>query len=240
VTATTGNVRIAASSRVQGAVVAPSVRVARGVRVGRLFCATVSGGVFGPGVVGGPTVSGSTAPAGCLQLTSPVVDPALLAPVAVAPGAGDLSVAPRTASAPVAPGAYGAVVVERGSLLQLAGGGSYQVRSIRLARAARLVCLDDCRIGVAETVTMAPRAQLGAAKGLVDASRVRLDVTGVPLVPAFQSRALAVVAGTVFAPAGDIVLGARGQYRGAFIGRSVLVRTGSRVIQDSALPPPPR
>ena len=57
--ATTGNVRLAGSARVQGAVVAPSVRVARGVRVGRLFCGSISGGVFGPGVVGGPTVGGS-------------------------------------------------------------------------------------------------------------------------------------------------------------------------------------
>lgn len=237
--ATTGNVRLAGSARVQGAVVAPSVRVARGVRVGRLFCGSISGGVFGPGVVGGPTVGGSSGLGGCLQLTMPVIDPALLAPVAVAPGGGDLTVAPRTGPPPVVAGAYGAVVVGPGGLLQLAK-GAYQVRSIRLARTARLVCLDDCRIGVAETVTLGVRAQLGAAKGLVDPSDVRLDVAGSPVAPAFSTRAGAVVAGTIFSPGGDVVLGPRGQYRGAFIGRSVLVRPGSRVIADSALPAPPR
>jgi hypothetical protein len=232
--ATAGNVRLAGASRVQGAVVAQSVRVARGAHVGRLFCGTVSGGVFGPGVVGGPTVGGSAIAGGCLQLTVPVVDPALLAPVAVAPGSGALIVAPRTGSAPVAPGAYGAVVVSRGGLIQLAG-GDYQVRSIRLARRARLVCLDACRIGVGETVTLAARAQLGAAKGQVDASEVRLDVAGSAVAPAFRTGPNAIVAGTVFAPTGGIVLGPGGRYRGAFIGRSVLVRARGRVIQDSAL-----
>jgi hypothetical protein len=237
--ATTGNVRLAGAARVQGAVVAPSIRIAHGVRVGRLFCGTVSGGVFGRGVVGGPTVGGSTVPGGCLQLTMPVVDPILLASVPVAPGGGELTIPARTATAPVAPGAYGAVVVRRGALLELAG-GAYQVRSIRLAAAARLVCLDECRIGVGETVTLAARAQLGAAKGLVDASEVRLDVTGSAVAPAFRTGPNAIVAGTVFAPTGDIVLGPGGQYRGAFIGRSVLVRARGHVSQDSALPPPPR
>jgi len=237
--ATTGNVRLAGASRVQGAVVAPSVRVARGVHVGRLFCGTVSGGVFGGGVVGGPVVGGSTGPGGCLQLTMPVVDPTLLASVPVAPGAEELTIPARTATVPVAPGAYGAVVVRRGALLELAG-GAYQVRSIRLASAARLVCLDECRIGVGETVTLAARAQLGAAKGMVDAGEVRLDVAGSPVAPAFRTGPNAVVAGTVFAPTGNIVLGPGGQYRGAFIGRSVLVRARGRVIQDSALPAPPR
>lgn len=238
--ATAGNVRLAGASRVQGAVVAPSVRVARGVHVGRLFCGTVSGGVFGGGVVGGPAVGGSTAPGGCLQLTMPVVDPTLLASVPVAPGAEELTIPARTATAPLAPGAYGAVVVRRGALLELAGGGAYQVRSIRLAGAARLVCLDECRIGVSETVTLAARAQLGAAKGMVAAGEVRLDVAGSPVAPAFRTGPNAVVAGTVFAPTGSIVLGPGGQYRGAFIGRSVLVRAHGRVIQDSALPAPPR
>jgi len=237
--ATTGNVRLAGAARVQGAVVAPAIRVAHGVRVGRLFCSTVSGGPFGRGVVGGPTVGGSGVPGGCLQLTTPVVDPVLLASVPVAPGTGDLTIQPRTATAAVAPGAYGSVVVRRGALLELAG-GAYQVRSIRLARTARLVCLDGCRIGVAETVSLAARAQLGAAKGMVDASEVRLDVAGSPVAPAFRTGPNAIVAGTVFAPTGDIVLGPDGQYRGAFIGRSVLVRARGRVIQDSALPPPPR
>ena len=135
--ATNGNVRLAVSARVQGAVVAPSVRVARGVRVGRLFCGTVSGGAFGPGVVGGPTVVGAPASSGCLQLKTPVVDPALLASVPVAPGTSDMTIPPRHVPSALAQGSYGAIVVRRGAILELAG-GSYQVRSIRLAATARL------------------------------------------------------------------------------------------------------
>jgi hypothetical protein len=237
--ATNGNVRLAVSARVQGAVVAPSVRVARGVRVGRLFCGSVSGGAFGPGVVGGPTVGGAPASSGCLQLTTPVVDPALLASVPVAPGTSDLTVTARTVTAPIAPGSYGAIVVRQGAILELMG-GAYQVRSIRLAGAARLVCLDECRIGVGETVRLAARAQLGAATGMVDASEVRLDVAGSPVAPAFRTAPNAIVAGTVFSPAGSVVLGPGTQYRGAIIGRTVLVRARSRVTADSAMPAPPR
>ncbi len=234
--ATAGSVRLAGNVEIPGTVVADSVRAARQVRVGRLFCRIVSGGAFGPGVVGGPSVGGAPIP-GCLQLTTPVVDPALLVPAAVTPGTQELRIAPRSASAPLAPGAYGDVVVGRGSLLQLAG-GAYQVRSIRLAAAARLVCLDDCRVGVAERVRLGRRAQLGAARGL-GAERARLDLAASAAPgPAFRSGKDAVVAATIFAPAGDVVLGAGGEYRGAFVGRSVVVRPRSRVNEDSAFPPP--
>ena len=62
--ATTGTVRLAPAAQVSGAVVAGTVRVARRARVGRLFCQVVSGGGFGSGIVGGPTVGGSPVP-GC-------------------------------------------------------------------------------------------------------------------------------------------------------------------------------
>jgi hypothetical protein len=231
--ATGGSIRLAARTMVPGSVVADSVRVARHARVGRLFCRVASGGAFGPGVVGGPTVGGAPIP-GCRALTVPVVDPVLLMPVAVVPGSSDLAVPPRTGSAPVAAGAFGIVTVGRGSLLQLAG-GAYQMRSIRLARAARLVCLDACRIGVAESVRVGSRAQLGAAQGLRP-DRARIDVAGGDV--AFRTGPRAVVAATIFAPAGSVVLGADGEYRGAYVGRSVTVRARSRVIEMSALVPP--
>jgi hypothetical protein len=235
--ATAGTVRLAANAHVTGSVVAGSVQVARRVRVGHLFCQIVSGGIFGPGVVGGPTVGGSPIP-GCLQLTTPVVDPTLLAPVAVTPGVSDVTVGPRTSTAPLVPGSYGAVAVGRGSLLQLAG-GAYQVRSIRLAPRARLVCLDDCRIGVAESVRLGPSAQLGAVRGLAT-ERVRVDVAAATIDPAFRTGPHAVVAGTVFAPTGPVLLGPNGDYRGAFVGSTVVVRPHSQVHERSAFPPPRR
>jgi len=234
--ATVGSVRLAAGAAVPGSVVADFVRVSRGTRVGQLFCRIVAGGRFGSGTVGGPTVGGAPIP-GCRTLTTPVVDPALLAPVPVAAGDGDLDIPALTGSAPIPPGAFGAVSVGRGSLLQLAG-GDYQVRSIRLARTARLVCLEECRIGVAETVRVGARGQLGAAGGLAPI-RVRVDVAGFDVDGvAFRTGARSVVAGTIFAPSGHVVLGPRGDYRGAFVGRSVTVRPRSRVREASAFPPP--
>src|SRR5207245_1455339 len=111
-------------------------------------------------VVGGPVVGGGILPA-CRAFTAPLVDPALLAPVAVTPGTTDLRVRRRTLTAPMPAASYGRVVVGKGSLLQLAG-GSYAARSIRVAPSGRLVCADACRIGVLERVVLAPRAELGA------------------------------------------------------------------------------
>ena len=235
--ATTGAVRLATAAQVSGAVVAGTVRVARRARVGRLFCQVVSGGGFGSGVVGGPTVGGSPIP-GCAQLTTPLVDPTLLVPIPVTPGTTDEQLAPRSSSAPLAPGAYGAVTVGRGAWLQLAG-GAYQMRSIRLSPTARLVCLGDCRIGVAENARLGPMAQLGAVKGL-SAANVRIDVAaGVPGA-AFRAGPRTVVSGTVFAPTGTVLLGPNGDYQGAFVGSTVVVRPRSQVHGQSAFPPPPR
>jgi hypothetical protein len=235
--ATTGTVRLATAAQVSGAVVAGTVRVARRVRVGRLFCQVVAGGSFGAGVVGGPTVGGSPVP-GCSQLTTPLVDPALLLPIPVTSGTVDVQLAPRSSRAPLAPGAYGAVRVGRGSLLQLSG-GAYQMRSIRLSPTARLVCLDDCRIGVAENVRLGAMAQLGSVRGL-SADHVRIDVAaGVPGA-AFRAGPRTVVSGTVFAPTGTVLLGPIGDYQGAFVGSTVVVRPRSQVHAQSAFPPPPR
>ena len=133
-------------------------------------------------------------------------------------------------------GAYGAVRVGRGSLLQLSR-GAYQMRSIRLSPTARLVCLDDCRIGVADNVRLGPMAQLGAVNGL-SADHVRIDVAaGVPGA-AFRAGPRTVVSGTVFAPAGTVLLGPNGDYQGAFVGSTVVVRPHSQVRGQSAFPPP--
>ena len=104
--ATTGAVRLATAAQVSGAVVAGTVHVARRARVGRLYCQVVSGSGFGSGVVGGPTVGGSPIP-GCAQLTTPLVDPPLLVPIPVTPGTTDEQLAPRSSSAPLAPGQSG-------------------------------------------------------------------------------------------------------------------------------------
>jgi len=234
-----GSVRLAPRVSVSGSVVGDSIRVARSTQVGRLFCRLVSGGAFGPGAVTGPTVGGSPV-SGCRTLTTPVVDPALLAPVAVTPGSNDLIVGARQGGAPVAAASFGAVKVGHGGVLQLAG-GSYQFRSIRLAAAARLVCLADCRIGVADSVRIGPRAQLGTAQGLPRNQHARVDIAAASGEPfAFRGGPKVIVEATIFSPTGVLLLGPAGDYRGAYVGRSVVLRPRVRVREDSAFPPPAR
>jgi hypothetical protein len=124
-------------------------------------------------------------------------------------------------------------VVGKGALLQLAG-GIYAARSIRVAPTGRLVCADACRIGVLERVVLAPRAELGAGAPL-RANQVRLDIAASGVGQAFHAGARAAVAATIFAPSGKLVLGARGTYRGAYVGRTVVVGPAATVRADSAL-----
>jgi hypothetical protein len=228
---TGGQLRLAAGVTVSGSAVADIVRVGSSVKVDPIFCRLVTGAAFGHGVVGGPSVRGAPVPA-CEPLVSPVVDPALLVPVEVTPGTTDVQVPPRTGTAPYPPGSYGAIVVGAGSLLQLAG-GDYQVRSITIAPRGRLVCTAACRIGVLENVVLRRRAQIGAAAP-TRAQDVRIDVAGAG-APVFLTGPQATVAATIFAPAGDVVLGRLGSYRGAFVGRTVKVRPRATMRADSAL-----
>jgi len=227
-----GELRLAAHVTVSGSAVADVVRMGNGAKVDPIFCRLVTGAVFERGVVGGPSVQGATVPA-CQPLVAPVVDPALLAPVAVTPGTTDVRVPARTGTAPYPPGSYGAIVVGPGSLLQLAG-GDFQVRSITIAPRGRVVCADLCRIGVLESVVLRRGAQIGAAAPM-RAHNARIDIAGGSDVPVFVAGAQSTVAATIFAPAGDIVLGRAGSFRGAFVGRTVKVKPRATVRGDSAL-----
>jgi hypothetical protein len=216
--ATAGTVRVRPGARVAGTTVAATLRIARGTRVGRVFCGVV---------IGRPPLPS------CLLPPDPVVDPALLAPVPVVPGTVDLVLPPRQGIAPLPPGSFDEIVVGRGGLLTLAG-GDYAVRALRVAARGQVVCDQACRVGVAETVSLGPRAELGARGGLAPGN-VRIDVGGGDDPPAFRSRGGASVNGTVFAPGGRVRLGPRGDYRGAFVGNVVQVGPGSRVRAGSAL-----
>jgi len=212
--------------RVSDAVAADTIRLGPDTSAERFFCR------FAILSRGGGVVGGGTLPA-CRAFTPPLVDPALLAPVAVTPGTRDLRVPRRTGTAPMPAASYGHVVVGKGSLLQLAG-GSYTARSIRVAPSGRLVCADACRIGVLERVVLAPRAELGAGAPL-RANQVRLDIAASGVGQAFRAGARAAVAATIYAPSGTLVLGARGTYRGAYVGRTVTVGPAATVRADSAL-----
>ena len=211
--ATDGTVTLAARVRVSGRVAAGTLHVGPGTHTDRVFCNFVTGP--------------STLPA-CLGFTPPLVDPALLSPVVATPGAGDLPIPAHTGTAPIAPGAYRDVRVGTGSLLQLAG-GDYELQSIRLGRAARLVCVSACRLGVAGDVVLRQRAELGAASSQ-RAETVRVDVAG-----GFSARARARITATIYAPDAGIVLGSAGPDRGAYVGRTVTIGRAATVRVDSAL-----
>jgi hypothetical protein len=230
--ATTGEARLGAHVTVAGSAVADVVRMGVGAKVSPIFCRLVTGPALGPGVVGGPSVPGGTVPT-CEPLVTPIVDPALLVPVPVTPGATDVVVPPRTGTAPYPPGSYGAITIGPGSLLQLAG-GDYQVRSIRIAARGRLVCIAACHIGVLQGITLRRGAELGVGAPL-RASDARIDVAGSATTPVVATGPGVAVAATVFAPAGDVVLGRGGSYRGAVVGRTVTVKRGATLREDSAL-----
>jgi hypothetical protein len=213
-------VRLGGMTRVAGTAVAPVLLVGRGARVDHAFC----------GLVMGP----STLPA-CRAFTSPAVDPALLAPVVAIPGTQPLTLRRHTGIPPVVAGSYGDVFVGAGALLQLAG-GTYAVRSIRIARAGKLICVDraTCQIAVAEDVVLRRHATIGAASS-GRAETVRIDVAGTPAGPAFIARPRAQVSATIYAPDGAIVLGTGGSYRGAWVGGSVTIGRDATVRADSAL-----
>jgi hypothetical protein len=213
--------------RVNGTAAADVIRMRAGSSARRLLCRFVR--AAGAGAVAGPVVDGAPVPA-CRELPRPLVDAALLPPVQVVPGPSDLRVPRRTGTAPIAAGTFRNVVAGPGALLQLAG-GTYVARSLRVARSARVVCLDACRI-VTSRVRVAPGAQLGA-EATLGAERVLLEVAGGGR--AFSAGARATVAATVYAPAGRIVLGAGSTFRGAGVGRLIRVGRAARVRADSAL-----
>src|SRR5439155_1729565 len=141
--------------RIGGTVAADMIRLDNDATASRFFCRFVVLS-HGGGAVGGPVVGGGALP-GCRAFTPPLVDPTLLAPVAVVPGGTDVRVRPFSGTAPLPAASLRDVVVGRGALLQLVG-GSYTARSIRIAPNGRLVCVDACRIGVLERIVLAPRA----------------------------------------------------------------------------------
>jgi hypothetical protein len=213
-----GTVRLGREGRVTNAVAGPMIHLASGARTGRLFCHLVSGP---------PTLPL------CNAFTDPLIDPAGLVPVPVVPGTDDLRIPAQTGTAPVPPGSFRDVRVGAKSVLQLYG-GAYSMRSLRVGTAGRVVCASDCAIHVLGTVRLQRAAELGADSP-VRASGARVDIAASGPPAAFVARPRANVSATIFAPAGRVVLGSLGNYRGAFIGRTVLVGPNATVRGDSAL-----
>jgi len=227
-----GGVIVGRGTTVSGTLAADIVHLRSGSSARRLFCRLVMSPQFGGAAVGGPTVDGAPPP-GCLAFTPPLVDPALLPLPQAVPGVQDIIVPRHTGTAPLAAGSYRDFVVASGSLLQL-GGGSYNVRSIRVDGRGRVVCTAPCDISVLGGVLLGRAAQLGATTS-VRAHKVRVNVIGQGATPAVKTRKASVVAATVYAPGGDVVLGSFGSYRGAYVGRTVRVGMRAELREDNGL-----
>ena len=206
-----GTVRLGRHAAVSGTVLGDTIELAGNNRVGSLFCHFVQGPLR----------------FGCATLGDPVVDVSRLSFVQVLPGSGEVHVPARTTTAPLPAGAYGRVTVAtRGRLLF--AGGTYDLLGLDVRHHAQLLCVGRCRIRVRERATLRSRGVIAVAAPL-DGSALRIDVESQGPRPAFVSGAHATLAGTVYAPGGDVVLGAHGRYDGAFVGRTVTVGSGARV-----------
>jgi hypothetical protein len=206
-----GTVRLGARTTVLETAAADTIALARGTRVGRLFCHTLTGPASSP----------------CEPFVGPVIDSNRLPLVQVFPGAADVLVPPRANAVLLPEGAYGLVTV--GSLGHLLlDGGNYSMRSLVVRRRASVLCLRRCRLSVQKNVALRARAVLGVVAGL-GPEVVRVEVESVDARRAFHARQRSAVAGTVYAPYGDVLLGRRGRYTGTFLGRRVLVRERARL-----------
>jgi hypothetical protein len=212
-----GTVTLRPHAAVAGSVLGDTIALAGLNRVGALFCTFVRGPLR----------------FGCTTLVGPVVDVSRLAFVQVRPGAGDVEVPSRTSTAPLPPGAYGRVSVGSRARLMLAG-GTYELRALDVAARGNVLCAAGCRLRVRERVRLGRRAVLSSVAPL-EATQLRVDVESQGRRPSFTAGTHATVDGSVYAPGGDIVLGARGRYEGAFVGRSVTVGTRARLKLASAL-----
>jgi hypothetical protein len=212
-----GDVTLGPGSRVDGRVVADTIRVRGGARAGSLLCRLLVG----------------TRRFDCETLATPVVDLRSLEIIQVTPGAADVVVPANANAAPLAPGSYGEVRVGRRGRLLL-GGGVYAVRSIAIGARGRILCTGQCRISVQERVRLKSRSMVGAVAPL-DAHAVRVDIEGSGRGASFTSGAKTTVDATIYAPDGAVILGRGGRYTGAFVGDTVRVGAGSRVTAASAL-----
>ena len=222
--ALSGAVRLGAGVRISGSVAADTILLGAGVRATPLFCRRVI-------VTFSPTASRASVPT-CNVLPNPLVDPALLPPVSgVVAGGADVRV-PRLAGTSITAGSYGDIRVGARGLLNL-GGGTYTVHSIRIAPRGGLVCTDACEISVLDKIIVRHRGQLGITPARqAQTMRVNIQASG---GLALRAAAEGTLDATFYAPGGDIRLGPKGTYRGAYIGRTVRVGAHSHVTGDSAL-----
>jgi hypothetical protein len=204
-----GTFHLGARVQITGSVAADTVRARAGTQSEHFFCLLGIGPVI------------------CEPLSAPVVDAASLPLVQVMPGAADIRVPAGANTTPLEAGAYGVARVGARGRLTLAG-GDYTMRSLSIAPRGRLLCAAPCHVSVLERVIVRQRALIGATAPY-GAGDVSIQVEADDGKPVFSARSPSSVAASVYAPNGNIILGADGTYEGRFIGRTIRVGQRARV-----------
>ena len=206
-----GTLNLGARVRIAGSAAADTIRARAGVQAGSFFCRLA----LGPAALT------------CEPLSVPVVDVATLPLVQVVPGAAEVRVPAGANATPLDPGGYGVARIGARGRLTLAG-GNYALRSLTIGPRGRLLCAAPCRVSVLERVIVRQRALI-AATTPYGASDVDIEIEAEGHGPVFAARSPSSVAARVYAPNGDIILGADGSYEGRFVGRRVRVGARARV-----------
>lgn len=213
---TGGELRLKHAARVSGAAAAESVRLAGGARVGGLYCILVVGGS-----------------ASCSPPPDPLVDDALLPVVQATPGGQDIDVPRRARRLELDPGRYRDITVGAGSELRLAA-GVFDVRSVKLARGARLLCLGNCELEVRRGFQLGAGGRVEAAPGVAAAIVLRVQGDNAGLV---RLGARARLTADVYAPTAEVRVGARTRLTGRVVGETVTTAGRVRITHPDAVLP---
>jgi hypothetical protein len=206
-----GELSLGQSTRVTGAVAAPSVRLRRHARAaGGFFCSSLDGGN-----------------ATCGTLPNPLVGTPAIVPVGP-PSNVDVSVDKHgKATTPLAAGAYGTLTAGTAAEVTLSG-GLYQFEAIDIGARGRLVCLAACDVTVRGQVKLGQAAKLGAADSIA-VSGVIVRIAGTGERTAFDAKSRSQIRGTIYAPSADVKLGAAAKQSGALVGNTVSVGPRARL-----------
>jgi hypothetical protein len=96
------------------------------------------------------------------------------------------------------------------------------------------VCVSDCRLGIEGRVRLAGGAELGSLSA-TKADTARVDIAASGPGAAFVARQRSNVSATIFAPAGDVIVGRLGSHHGALVGHTVVVGASVTMRGNSAL-----
>lgn len=213
-----GEVQLGPRSRIDGSVVADTIKIGRSAQTGDMFCAKLDR-------------SSSSTPACLAAPTSlPLVD--VLPTVQADPGTERITLGRLDVRNGLEAGRYGVVRVGGRAHLGLAG-GEYDFRYLRIGRRSELVCegtaAHTCLIRVKDRMVLGERGTITGNPPL-DARSIRIEVAGNGPIAAFWSFRRSAINANIYAPNGHILLGGGGRYEGAFIGDTVEVLGRAHVI----------